>query len=147
MKRRVVSVDFLWRFVAYAALGSVIATALVFIADSISPALGDASGKWALLVAIFGAWHAARELPPEEVEKWKAENPEPEVPKRYYYRKGEGGDIHGPDSLQAIRGLTSGLLGVEIVEATGQSERALKRAIWAKLAPESQSQPEQLASF
>lgn len=136
MKRRVVSVGFLWRFVAYAAVASVIAAALVFIADSISPTLGESAGSVALLVAIFTAWHAARELPGAEVERWKAEHPAPPVVRRYYFRRGESGEVQGPDSLQEIRTRTSEVQGVEIVEATGQSAWALRRAKWEQLSTE-----------
>jgi hypothetical protein len=44
------------RFLCYMALGTLVATALVFLAYWINPSLGEAAGKWALLIALVTAF-------------------------------------------------------------------------------------------
>jgi hypothetical protein len=133
-KRPLIGHEFAKRFILFLILSVVLVTVIVYVCDHISPELGEATGRWALLVAIFSSWHAARHWSPAERDAYAARMPptdEAAAPLAlYYFRLGLDGAMQGPDTLPAIRSCFPDTADIQIVESTGQSQWALKRSLW-----------------
>lgn len=134
-KRPLVGHGFFLRF-AIAIGPSVLASVIiVFLLDLIHPRLGDASGRWALLIAVAAAWHYARMWKnEEEADAYVATLPKVIAPPaKYYFRATPDGEIQGPEIIEAVKSVSLDHPETQVVEAVGQSYGTLKRAKWVPL--------------
>lgn len=133
-KRPLTGHGFAKRLILFLIPAVALAIGVVYVCDAIDPAWGDASGRWALLVAIFTSWQAARHWSAADREACAAKMPPtvapPAPPAQYYYRMGPDGNIQGPETLATIQIRFPDTTGILIIEAMGQSPGVLKRSPW-----------------